>query len=432
MDTTRRGFFTTAAAVTACGYAAMRDDALARVQAAVRDAGSATPEALSSDEDFWFQVQRAFDVDRSIINLNSGGVSPAPRSVMDAMSRHLAFTNEVPPRNLWTVLDPQVETVRRRLAERFGCDTEELALTRNTSEGLEICLFGLDLKPGDEVLTTTHDHFRPLRVLKQRQMRDGIVFRTLAFQTPPETLSELTALFEKNITPKTRVILCSHLTNMTGQIFPVKQIVQLARRRGIEVIVDGAQAFAHFQFTQADLGCDYYATSLHKWLCAPIGTGFLFVRKSKIANLWPLMAPAEPRSDNIRKFEHIGTHPTAPRLAIAEAINFHDGIGAARKEARLRYLRDRFARRLLGQPGVTVYTSLDTAQSCGIATIGIDGAEPRQLSDHLFARHRIVTRPIKIGHVAGVRASPNTFTTRREVDTFAEAMEHVAEHGLPS
>lgn len=424
MFRTRRQFLAnTAGVMFAC--AMLRDDAVERVRAAVADAGDTPPEKLAGNEDFWFQVQRAYDVDRSIINLNNGGVAPAPRSVMDAMRRHLAFTNQLPSRHLWQVLDPQVETVRVRIAKMFGCDPEEIAITRNASEALEICLYGIDLKPGDEVLSTSHDYPRMLNTLKQRELREGIVLKTFDIPTPPARMGELTKLFDKNITSKTKMILVSHITNLTGQIFPIKEIVHMARPRGIEVIVDGAHSFAHFAFTHADLDCDYYGTSLHKWLSAPIGTGFLYVRKSKIKDLWPLMAAPDPKTDDIRKFEEIGTHPTAPRLAIAEALTFYEGIGPKRKEARLRYLRDRWARRLAGQKGVTLFTSFDPHQSCGIGTVGIEGVDNGQLSSHLFKKHRIVVTPITHKDFTGIRVTPNTYTTLHEIDSFCEALEDV-------
>ncbi len=432
MVTTRRRFLGRAAGVAAFGYAMLRDDAIERVRAAVDGSGGASAEELAGNEDFWFQIQRAYDVDRSIINLNNGGVAPAPRSVMDAHTRHLAFTNHLPPRHLWKVLDPQVETVRERIAQLFGCDAEEIAITRNTSESLEICLNGIDLNPGDEVLTTSHDYPRMINTLKQREQREGIVLKQFGFPVPPKDFSELTRLFEKNITPKTKVILVCHITNLSGQIFPVKDIVRLGRSRGIEVVVDGAHAFGHFQFKHADLDCDYYGTSLHKWLSAPIGTGFLYVRRSKIKGLWPLMAPPDDKLDDIRKFEEIGTHPTAPRLAIAEAINFFDGIGPARKEARLRYLKNRWAKRLRGQKGVHIHTSFDPRQSCGIATVGIDGVDNGKLTGHLYKKHRILVTPIKHDDFQGIRVTPNTYTSLREVDTYSRAMEDVVQHGLPT
>jgi selenocysteine lyase/cysteine desulfurase len=432
MVTNRRGFMRWAAGTAAFGYAALRDDALQRVRAAVLNAGDGKPEDLAANEDFWLDIQRAYDVDRSIINLNNGGVAPAPRLVLDAMARHVAFTNHVPPRNLWTVLDPQVETVRVRLARAFGCDPEELAIVRNASEALQTCLFGLDFKPGDEVLTTTHDYPRMINTLKQREQREGIVLKTFDWPVPPRSQADLTALFEQNITPRTRAILVCHITNLTGQIFPVKDIVRLGRARGIDVVVDGAHSFAHFAFQHDDLDCDFYGTSLHKWLSAPIGTGFLYVRKSRIQDLWPLMAAPKPRADDIRKFEEIGTHPTAPYLAVSEAVTIHEGLGPARKEARLRYLRDRWAKRLLGQTGVRLYTHLDPRQSCAIGTVSIEGVDATALASHLWTRHHIVVTPIIHETFSGIRVTANTYTTLREVDLFCEAMEQVIGKGLPA
>lgn len=421
-----------AAAVTTLGYAMLRDDALERIEAAVTGASGATPDELAGNEDFWFNVQNAYDVDRSIINLNNGGVAPSPRVVMDAMHRHDRFTNQLPSRHLWEVLDPQLETVRATLAKTFGCDTEEMAIVRNASEALETCLLGIDLKRGDEILTTTHDYPRMLTTLTQRERREGIIIKKFPVPAPPKDMHEITKLFEQNITPKTKIILVCHIFNITGQILDVKAIARLGRERGIEVIVDGAHAFAHFPFKHEDLDCDYYGTSLHKWLSAPIGTGFLYVRKSKIKSLWSLMASEPQNEENIRKYEEIGTHPTAPRLAIAEALRFYEGLGADRKAARLRYLRDRWAKRLAGQKKIKLFTNLDPSQSCAIGTVGIEGVPAADLTNYLFAKHKILTTPIVLEQIDGIRVTPNTYTTVAEVDAFADAMENVVKNGIPS
>lgn len=432
MSTDRRSFMQRAAAMTALGAVVLRDDAMERIEAAVFDAGSASADELASNEDFWFIVQNAYDVDRSVINLNNGGVAPSPRVVMDAMHRHDRFTNQLPSRHLWDVLDPQVEPVRAALAKTFGCDAEELAIVRNASEALETCLLGIDLKPGDEILTTTIDYPRMLTTLRQREVRDKVVVKTFSVPSPPKDMSEITKLYEQNITPKTKMILVCHILNITGQILDVKAIARMGRERGIEVIVDGAHAFAHFPFKHEELDCDYYGTSLHKWLSAPIGTGVLYVRRSKIKGLWSLMASEEKNWDNIRKYEEIGTHPTAPRLAIAEALRFYEGLGADRKAARLRFLRDRWAKRLVGQKKIKMFTNLDPKQSCAIATVGIEGIPAAELTKHLFAKHKILTTPIVIEQIDGIRVTPNTYTTLAEVDTFADAMEQLATKGLPS
>jgi selenocysteine lyase/cysteine desulfurase len=386
---------------------------------------------LATDESFWFEVQQAFTADRSLVNLNSGGVSPSPAVVQQAMKRHLDYSNTVPPFTMWRILEPQREPVRRRLARNFRCDPEEIALTRNASEGLQTCQLGMDLERGDEVLTTTQDYGRMINTFKQRERREGI--RLVQFQVPipAEDPAEIVRLFESHITDRTRVILMSHMINITGQILPVKAVVRMARSHGIPVIVDGAHTFAHFEFTHEDLDCDYYATSLHKWLFAPHGTGMLYVRKEKIADLWPMMAAPEAMDDDIRKYEEIGTHPAANYLAIAEALTFHEGIGAARKQARLRYLRDRWAERLLEHDSVRLHTSLDPRFSCGIATVEIDGVDSRELAAHLWKNNRILVVGIKHPEFEGVRVSPSVFNTLEEIDRFTDAMEKVVVHGLP-
>jgi isopenicillin-N epimerase len=432
--TTRRQFVHTvlgaSVPVVLPRLAAFRDDGLERVLAASEFVRHRSAASVAADEDYWFEIQQAFTVDRSIINLNNGGVSPSPRVVQDAMRRYLEYSNQAPVYTMWQVLEPQIESVRRRLAAAFGCDPEELAITRNASEALEICQLGLDLQPGDEVLTTDQDYPRMLTTWDQRARREGIVVKKLFFPDPPPSMDYLVDLFAKAITPRTRVIHFCHITNLSGQIFPVREICQLARSHGIEAIVDGAHAFAHFPFQRDQLDCDYYGTSLHKWLLAPHGTGFLYVRRSKIEKLWPLMAaPAEMKA-NIRKFEEIGTHPAANHNAIAEALTFHEGIGPERKAARLRYLRDRWMKRLEGQPRVKLYTSYDPAQSCGLANVGIEGLDPAKIAAYLWEKKRIIVTAI--GHPAcpGLRVTPNVYTTLQEVDTFAEAMEGVIRNGL--
>jgi selenocysteine lyase/cysteine desulfurase len=333
---------------------------------------------------------------------------------------------------MWQLLEPQIESVRKRLAASFGCDPEEMAITRNASESLEICQLGLDLKPGDEILTTTHDYPRMLTTWRQRERRDGVVLKQVRFPFPPREMGELVEAFRRGLTPKTKVILVCHVTNLTGQIFPVKEICRLGREHGAEVIVDGAHAYSHFPFTLEDLDCDYYGTSLHKWLLAPHGTGFLYVRKSKIKKLWPLMAAPADKDDDIRKFEEIGTHPAANHNAIAEALTFTEGIGIGRKAARLRYLRDRWMKRLQGQAGVRIHTSEDPAMACAIGNAGIDGVDMQKLAQHLWTKRRIIVVPILHDEFKGLRVTPNVYTTLGEVDAFAEEMEQVIAKGLPA
>ncbi|UCF38729.1 MAG: aminotransferase class V-fold PLP-dependent enzyme, partial [Acidobacteriota bacterium] len=336
-----------------------------------------------------------------------------------------------PVYSMWRILEPRKEIVRQRLARIFGCDSEEIAITRNASEGLQICQFGFDLKPGDEVLTTNQDYPRMINTWRQSERRTGIKLRQFSLPVPVEDVETVVSLFERNITPRTRLILMCHMINLTGQILPVKEVVQMARKKGIPVIVDGAHTFAHFDFNQEDLDCDYFATSLHKWLFAPHGTGMLYVRRSRIKELWPLMAASEEQDDDIRKFEEIGTHPAANFLAIGDAISFHEGIGPARKGARMRFLRDYWAKRLMKNPRVRMNTSLDPRFSCGLANVQIEGVDSTELSSYLFNEHRIVVTTIKHDEFEGLRVTPSVYTTLDELDRFCEVMERVIEKGLP-
>jgi isopenicillin-N epimerase len=428
----RRDFLHSIVGAAAVARPALRDDGLARILSATSAIGDRSPESVAEDEDFWFAVQQAFTVNRTLIHLNNGGVCPSPKVVQDAMKRYLDYSNQATSYHMWRHLEPEVEGVRIRLARAFGCDTEEMAITRNASESLEICQFGIDLAPGDEVLTTGQDYPRMLTTWEQRVRRDGIVVKKVTFPAPPPSMQYLIDQIESGITSRTKVILFCHITNLSGQIFPVREICRMARERGIETIVDGAHAFAHFPFKRDDLECDYYGTSLHKWLLAPHGTGFLYVKRDKIEKLWPLMAAPESMNANIRKFEEIGTHPAANHNAIGEALTFHNGIGAERKAARLRYLRDRWMRRLEGQPGVVLHTSFDPEMSCGLANVGVAGINPGDLSAHLWNTQRIIVTPI--GHEAcpGIRVTPNVYTMLDEIDRFAEAMEDVIQHGIPA
>ena len=385
---------------------------------------------LADDKDFWFQVGRAFTVDRSLINLNNGGVSPSPAWVQDAMKRHLDYSNKAPPYTMWKVLEPQREPVRQRLAKEWGVDGEEIALTRNASEGMQILQFGFELKRGDEVLTTTQDYPRMINTFKQRERREGIVLKQFKIPVPAEDDDEIVRLFETNITPKTKLILMCHMINLTGQILPVKKVVAMARKHNLPVVVDGAHALAHFDFTLKELGCDYYATSLHKWLFAPHGTGLLYVRKSKIKDLWPLMAAPEKSVDNIRKYEEIGTHPAANYLAIGEALTFHQGIGGQRKQKRLVFLRDYWADRLKRHDRIKLHTSQKPGFACGIANVQVEGIDTAKLNQWLWDKHRILTVGIKHAEFTGLRVSPSVYTSLEELDRFGDAIEHVLKHGM--
>jgi isopenicillin-N epimerase len=392
---------------------------------------------IAVDESFWRLVRRLFPVDLTMTNLNNGGVSPSPAPVIAALKRHVDHANLAPAYVLWEVLKPRRELVRQRLAALCGCDPEEVAMMRNASEALQTCQLGFPLAAGDEVLTTRLDYVRMLTTWAQRARRDGVVVRavdllqsTQPLQTPDTSRTpvtppddEIVELLLSHVTPRTRLLHISQVIYFTGQILPVRRIVEAARRRGLPVFVDGAHAFAHLGFTLPELGCDYYAASLHKWLCAPHGTGLLYVRRDKIPSLWPLMAAPARMDGDIRKFEEIGTHSEAPYLAILEALDFHAALGAERKLARLLYLRDRWARRLERHPRIRLLTDLAPGRAAGFASFVVEGMAHQELAARLWEKHRILVTAFDPEEFDGMRVTPSFYTLAEEVDRFAAAVE---------
>ena len=406
------------------------------IEAASAAVAARSPADVAQDESYWREIQQGFTLDRELTNLNNGNTCPSPRVVHEAVKRYMDMANMLPV-TYNNGIGRNFLPVRRRMAVEFGCDEDTIAFTRNASESLQIAQNGIDLEPGDEVLTTEQDYPRMLTTWDQRARRDGLKVTRLNFPVPT-TQDNLYRLFESAITPRTKVFHFCHITNLTGQLFPVQRLSRLARSRGILTIVDGAHALGHFPFKLNDLECDYYGVSLHKWLLAPIGNGLLYVRRENIAKTWPLQAAPERQGNDIRKFEAIGTHPQAIRAGIAEALAFHQAVGAERKAARLRYLTLRWANRLKANPRIKLHSSLDAGQTWGVACVGIDGIPPDKLTSFLFDKYRIVTVAISRQSqnlaldYAGIRVTPNIYTTLEEIDTFAAAMEDALTNGVPS
>jgi len=410
--------------------------ALERVQAAGQSVAGKTPQEVAQDEFYWREIQLAFRLDRTLINMNNGFTCPMPRVSIEAVARYMDMINMLPV-HYQGMVAASVQTIRRRMANEFGCDPEEMALTRGASEALQIAQNGLDMKPGDEVITTEQDYPRMLTTWDQRMRRDGIKVTRLQFPVPA-TQDFLYNMFEKAVTPRTKVFHFTHITNLTAQLFPVKRLSRLARSKGIVTIVDGAHALGQFPFKLRDLECDAYGVSLHKWLLAPLGNGCLYVRREMIPKFWPLQAAPEQQDNDIRKFESIGTHPWAIRAALGESLAFHQAIGAERKAARLRYLTLRWANALKANPRIKILSELsEPAQCWGVAAVYIDGIDVRQLAKWMFDKYRIVVVPLVGGappnsvfDYQALRVSPNVYTTLEEVDTFVEAMENAAKNGI--
>jgi isopenicillin-N epimerase len=432
----RRAFLRLCGVVGTAAYAA-KASGLERVEAASQSVADRSPMEVAKDEFYWREIQSAFKLDRTLVNLNNGFTCPSPRVVLESVWRYMDMINMLPVHYQGMVAG-NIQTIRRRMAAEFGCDPEEMALTRGASESLQIAQNGIDLKAGDEVITTEQDYPRMLTTWDQRMRREGIKVTRLQFPVPT-TQDDLFQRFEKAITPRTKVFHFCHITNLTAQLFPVQRLSRLARSKGIVTIVDGAHALGHFPFKLRDLECDAYGVSLHKWLLAPIGNGCLYVRREMIPKFWPLQAAPEQQDNDIRKFEAIGTHPWAIRAALGEALAFHQAIGAERKAARMRYLTLRWANALKAHPRVKVLTNLaEPAQAWGVAAVYIDGIDVRALARFLMNKYRIIVVPLVGGappnsvfDYQALRVSPNVYTTLEEIDTFVMAMEDAVKNGVP-
>lgn len=408
--------------------------ALSRVLGAMQRGATLSSAQFASTEDLWRDVKQAFSINRSIINLDNANVCPSPRIVTEAMIRKLWQEEECPAYSIYDVELPQTIRMVKDLATQFGCSMDEIAVVRNATEALTIVLLGLELKAGDEILTTTHDYWAMQEALDQRALREGVVVKRVPVPVPASSMEQLIGVFERGITQRTRLILLSHPVNLTGQFFPVKQICEMAHARGVEVCIDGAQGFAHMDFKRDDLDCDYFGASLHKWLLAPVGTGMLYIRKERIGKIWPLV-PAPPRmKDVMLKFMHWGTFSPAPFLAISEALEFHNAIGGKRKEERLRYLTGYWSTRLAKLSKVKFLTSFSSPQmSCGLATFYLEGVESDALQRYLQRQHSIIVQSMSspwAPEIRGIRVTPNVYTTVDELDRFCDAVEGVASKGF--
>jgi selenocysteine lyase/cysteine desulfurase len=379
-----------------------------------------------ADEDFWGWVKEQYTVSPNLLDLNNGGVSPQPKVVQDAHIRFYQFSNEGPSYYMWRTLDEGREGLRTKLAELAGCDKGELAINRNATEGLNTVIFGLNLKAGDEVVLTKQDYPNMINAWKQREKRDGIKLVWLNLELPIENEDEIVSQYVNAFTAKTKIVHVTHLINWTGQILPIRKIADEAHKRGIEVIGDGAHTFGHTAFNIPDLGCDYFATSLHKWLCAPFGSGLLWIKKEKIKNIWALLSSVEPDGADIRKFESLGTRSFASEMAIGNAVDFHNIIGSKRKEERLRYLTDYWMNKVSDLKRVSFLQPKNKQFYCAISNIAIDGIKPRDVANTLHRKYQIHTVSIDWENIHGVRVAPNVYTSTKDLDRLVKAIREIA------
>ena len=367
-----------------------------------------------------------YAVSPSILNLNNGGVSPQPLVVQEAFERYNRLANEAPSYYMWRILDQGREPLRQRLAQLAGTSADELAVVRNASEALETVIFGLRLQRGDEVVLSRLDYPNMIHAWKQREHRDGIVLKWVDLDLPAMSDDEVVRAFRAQITPGVKVVHITHIINWNGHILPARAIADIAHQAGAEVVVDGAHSFAHIPYRIPDLGADYFGTSLHKWLCAPFGSGLLYVAAAKIARLYPLLAHGEPESPDIRKFEALGTRSFAIEQAIGQALDVHLSIGSQLKADRLQYLKDYWTERAARNSKIHVMTDPD--RSCALANVRIDGMTPLELSEALFSRHKIHTVAIDWHNVQSVRVTPHVYTVADDLDRFVAALHQVADN----
>jgi len=425
--TSRRSFFQkSVSAAGALSLAPLIHAAAEDVSDALVSLNKLSATDAVANEELWSRLSQAYTVSPTILNLNNGGVSPQPKVVQDAVDRYYHLSNEAPTYYMWQILDKGREPLRRKLADLAGTSPDEIAINRNTTEALATVTWGLTLQKGDEIVMTRQDYPNMIHAWKQREMREGIKVNWLNLTLPFENEDEIVKAFGSATTPKTKIWHITHMINWTGQIMPVKKLCAEARKRNIISIVDGAHTFAHLDFKISDFNPDYFGTSLHKWLCAPFGTGMLYVKKDHIAGLWPLFPNATPQSSDIRKFEALGTRSFAPEQAIGQAIDFQHAIGSKRKEERLHYLKTYWCEKVVKNPKVKLNISLRPEFSCALGNFSIEGLEPETVANKLMGEHQIHTVAIKWENISGVRVTPHVYTTTKDLDRFVEAVLKIA------
>lgn len=425
----RRNFFYTAGGLGAglLGLPQWSNTFLEQIKSASIKLGQRSPEEVATDEDFWYLIQKAYRQSPHFINLENGYFSPQPLEVMQAQLDNIKMINEIPSFYMRRRQFDEKAGVKKQLANLAGCTPEEIVITRNTTESLDTIIAGIDFEAGDEAIMCDQDYGSMLEAFEQQARRRGIVNKFVKLPLHPKSDEEIVRIYENAITDRTKIILVTHLINISGQVLPVQKISDMAHSHGVEVLCDGAHSFAQLDFKIPDLHCDYYGASLHKWLCCPLGAGILYVKKEKIAKVWPLFGDTGYPADDIRKFEHIGTHPVSTNLTISSAIKFHQAIGASRKEARLKYLKAYWTNQVKEVPGIVVNTPFETQRHGAIANVGIEGLSPNELADQLYERFNIFTVAINNPSVKGVRITPHLYTDMEDLDTLVSALKTLAQ-----
>jgi len=379
-------------------------------------------EDLAAEEDFWLTIRKGYRLNPDMINFENGYYNFLPEQTLEKLISHIRDVNYQASYYMRTVQFEKKAAMAAKLAALAGAPADEVVLTRNTTESLDTIIAGFDWKQGDEALMAEQDYPAMLSMFKQVAKRHGIVNKTVSVPNNPSSDEEIVNLYANAITPRTRLLMICHMINLTGQILPVRKICDMAHSKGVQVMVDGAHAFGHFKFTIPELGCDYYGSSLHKWLSVPLGSGLLWVKKENISKIWPLIAPFDMSPDDIRRLNHIGTHPVYTDLTVEDAIDYYNMLGAERKEARLRYIQNYWTDKVRNLSHVILNTPEDKSRSCAIANVGVKSLKPGELGDVLWKKYKIYCAPIDGANVHGCRITPNVYTTTKELDIFVDAL----------
>jgi len=385
-------------------------------------------DVLARDEEFWTGVRSGYKLKPDYINLENGYYNIQPQEILQAYMRHVEAINYEGSYYMRTVQFERKKAIAARLAQLAGCAPDELIITRNTTESLDMIIGGYPWKEGDEAIMAHQDYGAMLAMFRQVAKRQGINVKTVSVPNHPQTDEDIVNVYEQAITPRTRLLMVCHMVNITGQILPVRKICDMAHARGVEVMVDGAHAYAHLRYTIPELDCDYYAASLHKWLSAPLGAGLLYIKKGHTDKIWPLLAEPNEAAAGIDRLNHTGTLPVHTDLAIGDALDFYHNLGAERKETRLRYLQQYWTTKVRDIPNIVLNTPRDPARSCGIANVGIKGIPPADLAKQLLDQYKIYTVAIDspVANVQGCRITPNVYTLTSELDTLVTALRAMA------
>ena len=381
---------------------------------------------LASNDDFWQTIRGGYKLTSDYINLENGYYCIQPQVVLDAFVAHVKDVNMQGAHYMRTVQVENKNKMAAKLAELAGCGKDELIITRNTTESLDMIINGFPWNPGDEAVWAEQDYSAMTDMFHQVSKRFEIINKMVFIPNYPKSDEEIVEIYARAITPKTKLLMVSHMINITGQILPVRKICDMAHRKGVQVMVDGAHAFAHINFKISDLNCDYYGCSLHKWLSSPLGAGFLYVKKENISKIWPLFAEGEHAPDDIARLNHTGTIPVYTDLAIADAIDFYNTIGAQRKEDRLRFLQNYWTNKVRSLPNIMLQTPRDPMRSCGIATVNILSMKPADMAEILLKKYKIYTVAIDGKGVQGCRITPNVYTSTEELDALVGALKEMA------